>query len=125
MRFLANENFPRPSIRRLRSAGYDVASILEESPGLKDREVLLRAVREGRCLLTLDRDYGELIFRHGLRPPPGILYFRFTPDMSDEFGDHLLSLLAQPTIVLLGQLSVLDRYSMRQRPPPPGSANGF
>ncbi|GEM_PF-2331947 len=48
MRFLANENFPRSSVRYLRDAGYDVAYGSEDSVGAEDREVLVRAVNEER-----------------------------------------------------------------------------
>jgi hypothetical protein len=34
MRFLANENFPLTSVKRLRQAGYHIASITEDSPGI-------------------------------------------------------------------------------------------
>lgn len=44
MRFLANENFPLPSVRLLREAGHDVVSISEETPGITDSQVLSRAV---------------------------------------------------------------------------------
>lgn len=63
MRFLANENFPLPSIILLRQGGYDVASMTEDSPGMEDSEVLTRASDEQRIILTFDRDYGELIYR--------------------------------------------------------------
>ena len=33
MRFLANENFPNPSIKILRENGFDVRSTAEEMPG--------------------------------------------------------------------------------------------
>lgn len=52
MRFLANENFPLPSVRLLRQAGYYVASITEDSPGMEDSEVLTRATDEQRVILT-------------------------------------------------------------------------
>ena len=56
MRFLANENFPLPSVRLLREAGHDVVSISEETPGITDSQVLSRAVSEQRIILTFDRD---------------------------------------------------------------------
>lgn len=46
MRFLANENFPLASVHVLRQAGYDVAALIQDSPGLRDAEVLLRSVNE-------------------------------------------------------------------------------
>ena len=63
MRFLANENFPLPSVRLLREAGHDVVSISEETPGITDSQVLSRAVSEQRIILTFDRDYGVMIYR--------------------------------------------------------------
>lgn len=56
MWFLANENFPLPSVRLLRQAGYDVASVTEDSPGIEDSEVLTRAANDlfwwsHRCLV--------------------------------------------------------------------------
>ena len=74
MRFLANENFPLRSVNRLREAGYDIASITEDSPGVTDSEVLARAADEERIILTFDRDYGELIYR--LRMPSPIVIAR-------------------------------------------------
>jgi hypothetical protein len=44
-RFLADENFPRPSVRRLRQAGLDVAIV---ETGSLDVAVLSRAVTEDR-----------------------------------------------------------------------------
>ena len=40
MQFLANENVPLKSVYLLREAGHDVAAIIEDSPGVKDEEVL-------------------------------------------------------------------------------------
>ena len=50
IRFLANENVPLPSVRLLRQAGYDVASMSEDSPGMEDAEVLSRATNEQRVI---------------------------------------------------------------------------
>jgi predicted nuclease of predicted toxin-antitoxin system len=54
MRFLANENFPLLSVRLLRQAELEVASITEDSPGIEDSEVL-GAADEERVILTFDR----------------------------------------------------------------------
>ena len=40
MLFLANENFPQPSILILRNAGEDVVSVTQLKPGISDLEVL-------------------------------------------------------------------------------------
>jgi predicted nuclease of predicted toxin-antitoxin system len=56
----------------LQSAGHDVdwAGEWPEDPG--DEEILERAHREGRVLVTLDKDFGELAIVHGI-PHSGII----------------------------------------------------
>lgn len=48
MRFLANENVPLASVNLLRQAGYEIAAIIQDSPGAKDLDVLTRAANEQR-----------------------------------------------------------------------------
>jgi predicted nuclease of predicted toxin-antitoxin system len=118
MHFLANENFPLPSIQRLRGAGYDVAAISEESPGATDTEVLARASNEGRCILTFDKDYGELIYRTGLPHAVPVAFFRFDPLTPTEPADLLLHLLETVELSLEGQFTVIQRQHVPQRPLP-------
>jgi hypothetical protein len=62
MKFLADENFPRPAVRALREHAYEVAWATEDSPGSADEEVLARCTSEKLTLLTLDKGFGELVF---------------------------------------------------------------
>jgi predicted nuclease of predicted toxin-antitoxin system len=118
MRFLANENFPLASVNCLRRVGHDIAATIEDTPGAKDPEVLARAVREGRIILTFDKDYGELIYRLGLPPPAGVVYFRFDPVTPEEPAEHLLRLLIVNDMSLEGRFTVAERGHLRQRPLP-------
>ena len=63
--------FPASSIRLLRDRGYDVAAVAAGERGLADPDVLALAVTENRWIITLDRDYGELIFAGGARRAAG------------------------------------------------------
>ncbi len=76
MYFLANENFPFDAVEALRQNGHDVAWIRVDSPGISDPEVLSRAQKENRILLTFDKDFGELAFRSKLPATTGIILFR-------------------------------------------------
>jgi predicted nuclease of predicted toxin-antitoxin system len=115
MKFLANENFPLVSVRLLRDAGYDLASILEDNPGTKDYQVLKRAQVEGRIILTFDRDYGELIYRYKSVIPAGIVFFRFDPYSPAEPAEILLKILRKNEAALPGKLTVVERDRIRQR----------
>lgn len=82
MRFLANENFPGEAVDALRARGHDVAWVRADSPGSPDQEVVRRATKEGRILITFDKDFGELAFRTRPPMPPGIILFRIVPRSS-------------------------------------------
>lgn len=114
-RLLANENLPAPSIRGLRAAGVEVAAIREDSPGIDDVSVLARAVAEQRWLLTFDMDYGELIFRRGLTPPPALVLYRLQRFGVDDAALRLLALLDSAEARSGGYFIVLDE-AVRWRP---------
>jgi hypothetical protein len=76
MRFLADENFPGAAITALTAARHDVVSIRIAEPGARDRDVLARAAREERILLTFDKDFGELAANTALPAGCGIVLFR-------------------------------------------------
>ena len=113
--FLANENFPRPSIIFLREHGYDVISIQEIHPGLSDSDVLEKAIERSLIILTFDRDYGELIFRYAIENPPSVIYFR-SKGMHPLFvGQVLLNLLKDTKFEIFNAFTVIDANSIRQR----------
>jgi predicted nuclease of predicted toxin-antitoxin system len=65
-----------PVIRALREAGHDVLAIAEVASGATDDQVLERAVKERRVLITEDRDFGELVYARG-RSSSGVILVRF------------------------------------------------
>jgi len=109
---LADENMPLPVINGLIAAGYDVLAVVSVSPGINDRAVLDLARNEGRCLLTFDSDFGDLIFFHGALPPPAILYFRIHPMV---VGDVLAAALCALVEVSDGVIAVVTRDDIRLR----------
>jgi predicted nuclease of predicted toxin-antitoxin system len=78
VRLLADENFPRLLVQRLRERGHDVRWIREEHPGVADEVVLRRAREESRVIATFDKDFGELAFRERLPASCGILLLRLS-----------------------------------------------
>lgn len=76
MNFLADESCAGPVIQALREAGHDVVAISEVAAGVSDDEVLDRAQREKRVLITEDRDFGELVYARG-RSSSGVILVRF------------------------------------------------
>lgn len=94
MRLLADENVEAPVIRQLRAAGHDVLSVSEALPGIADEEVLAWASRESCLLLTIDKDFGDLVFRHR-QPHAGVLLCRMAEVPMPERIDLILQILAR------------------------------
>jgi predicted nuclease of predicted toxin-antitoxin system len=79
MKFLVDASVEFRLVPLLEALGHDVKSIRRDySPSLPDPEVLAAASDEQRVLLTNDRDFGDLVFRHQ-RPHSGVIYFRLGP----------------------------------------------
>lgn len=118
MRFLANENFPRPSVRDLRAAGHDVLFILEGLRRLDDPAIIRRARQESRIILTFDKDYYRHIFKAGMPAPLGVVHFRFAPSAPHEPAQRLLNILNTGQLHLEGHFTVLWSASENQQPLP-------
>ncbi|MFN0188766.1 MAG: DUF5615 family PIN-like protein [Bacteroidia bacterium] len=113
--FLANENFPWPSIKILRDNGYDVKSIADTTPGISDEEVMRMAISDGLIILTFDSDYGELIFRYSHINPPSVVYFREKSNTPNFAGEILIKLLSEKILTLADTFTVVEYNGIRQR----------
>ncbi len=49
--------------------GHDVLSATELDPSATDGVLLALAIEQERVIITEDKDFGELVFLHGLRHP--------------------------------------------------------
>lgn len=116
MKFLADENFPRPSVIVLRETGYDVQHIGDLGAGASDENVVSRANESGRTILTFDSDLGTLAIARDQPARCGIVYFRLFAYKPDTPARMLLDYLASnPEVDLSGRITVFDPPRVRQR----------
>ena len=64
MRLLLDANISTRLVAPLQEMGHDVVSQLQENPNAADEEILKRAHLEQRIVITYDKDFGELVFKH-------------------------------------------------------------
>jgi predicted nuclease of predicted toxin-antitoxin system len=114
MKFLANENFPFPSIEILRRAGLEVISISELCPGISDGDVILKAHQENLIILTFDKDYGEIIFKENLTNPPAVIFFRDKGSEPETGGNRLLEIIKEK-LLFENKFTVIEENGVRQR----------
>jgi predicted nuclease of predicted toxin-antitoxin system len=115
MKLLDNENIPIASVKILADAGFDIITVGQEFAGILDREVIDLSIRENRTILTFDRDYGELIFKKGYKPRPGVIYLRWDEFEPEEPGEYLKNLLLLNEFRFEQKLTVISREHIRQR----------
>jgi predicted nuclease of predicted toxin-antitoxin system len=114
MRFLANENFPGDAVEALRNQGHDVTWIRTDAPGIADAEVLNRAQRDERILLTFDKDFGELAFHSHLPATCGIILFRIKSPSGTVVAQKVATAIAsRPDWA--GHFSVVEDERIRMR----------
>ncbi len=115
MKLLANENFPLTSVNYLRVKGFNITAIGTNNPSISDEDVIDIAIRENRTILTFDRDYGELIFKHNYQPSAGVIYFRLLPAYPEEPGHMVEGIITSGKLKFDRALTVVDANGIRQR----------
>ena len=116
MRFLLDVHIATYIARALADKGHDVVRASERHATASDASLLDLAVREGRIVVTEDRDFSDLVYRDGAPPPPALLYLRVDPADQPVLAERILLVLENATIN--GHMVVIQRTSVRYRPLP-------
>lgn len=64
---IIDENIDQCIVDEISSSEYEYFAIRDESPGIKDRDVIDIAIRENALLLTEDKDFGRLVFAYNIK----------------------------------------------------------
>ena len=114
MRLLVDENVHAVVIRRLRADGFEVEAIAETAAGLSDVEILAMPDIADRVLITYDRDFGELIFKHGMPTPRVLVYSRLGRAEPRHVAERIAEILRRSPEA--GCCYVIEKEGERVRP---------
>ncbi|MCZ6678519.1 MAG: DUF5615 family PIN-like protein [Candidatus Poribacteria bacterium] len=121
MNLLADESVDKPIVDGLRQDGHNVY-IAELDPSIDDDTVLRRANEAGALLITLDKDFGELVFRQG-RVHAGVVLIRLA-GLSPQAKARIVStVFANRGGELLNAFSVISPGTVRVRRSQPPNDN--
>ena len=112
MRFLADESCDFSVVRALRSTGHDVLAVAELSSGSDDTVVMNLAHREGRLLLTEDKDFGQLVYAHS-QPSNGVIFIRFPAHARKTLPTAVVNLVSEAQTELPGGFVVVSPGRVR------------
>ena len=98
MRFLIDTCAGKLATEWLRTQGHDAVLVRERGPDPGDQSILRWAHDEGRVLVTMDKDFGTLIYRDRLRHAGVIRLPHSTPAerktmlaaLIDRYGETLV-----------------------------------
>mgnify|MGYP007066239864 FL=1 len=72
----------------LHEEGYDIKSVRDIDPCLEDEKIIRTAFLENRMVITMDKDFGDLVY-HSLMEHSGVLLLR----LEDATGSKKLKVL--------------------------------
>lgn len=101
----------------LRRRDLDVTWIVEQDRGEEDPDVLRRATQAERTVLTLDNDFGELVFERKLPAPAGVILFRARREEEHSITEWLL-LVITSGLELRNTFVTVTNDGIRSRPVP-------
>ena len=114
MRFLCDECVDQPIVDALRSDGHLASYVAEMNPGIPDEDVLEIATTEGAVLVTVDKDFGDLVFRQG-RVHGGVVLLRLHGVDPAEKARIATAAIAEHIDDLPGAFAVIEKDRMRVR----------
>ena len=83
LRFIIDVGVGRIVEEWLTKEDYDTISIRDINPRMPDDEILAIAVKEQRTVVTMDKDFGDLVFNSGLNHT-GVLLLRLETASAQE-----------------------------------------
>jgi predicted nuclease of predicted toxin-antitoxin system len=112
VRFLADESCDFSVVRALRSAGHEVLAVAELTGGADDLAVMEMATREGRVLLTEDKDFGQLVYARS-QQSGGVIFIRYPSNARKTLSKAVVSLVSETQEELLGRFVVMSPGRVR------------
>lgn len=98
-----------------RDHGHDMKAVRDRDPRMPDADILAWAVMEKRLVVTMDKDFGKLVFKSG-QAHGGVLLLRLEGATSQEKVDVVEKIVTRHADRLPGAMAVFQNGRLRVRP---------
>jgi len=98
----------------LKDNDYDLKTVRDLDPCFPDTDILSLAANENRIIMTMDKDFGELVYKSGL-PHSGVLLLRLEGASGDEKVRIVRKIIGGFFQKLPGRFSVYQNGKVRIR----------
>ena len=114
LKFLVDVGVSKKVELWLQKQGYDIRTVRDMNPRMRDKEILKIAASENRMLITMDKDFGELVYNSGLSHS-GVLLLRLEQESSVEKVKIVENILERYSDKLLSNFCVFKEGKLRIR----------
>ncbi len=98
----------------LAAQGCDVLNVRDIDPRLPDHEIVKIATKENRMVITMDKDFGELVYRTNVNHT-GVLLLRLDSYSSQEKVNVINRILEEHQDKIVGKFCVYKDNNLRIR----------
>lgn len=88
LKFIVDVGVGKAIEKYLQEEGYDTKAVREINPSMEDEQIIRTAASENRIVITMDKDFGELVY-HSSMKHCGVLLLR----LEDATGPEKLEVI--------------------------------
>lgn len=114
LRLLIDVGVGKKAEEWLRNTKYNTKNIRDIDPRMSDIEILRIAVSEKRLIITMDKDFGELVYKSKW-PHSGVLLLRLEDERAEEKIRVLEAILENYSSEIIDKFSVFKDKKIRIR----------
>lgn len=92
MRIIADESVNYLVVLELRQKGYEILFIAENHPSIEDKDILSISLNPPAIVITEDKDFGELVFKHK-KNFVAVILLRYNASETTVIFERLFNLL--------------------------------
>ena len=114
LKFLVDVGVGKAVESYLTEKGFDVVSVRNLDPSMPDKDILLNAVDQNRLVITMDKDFGELVYNSGLSHA-GVLILRLETASGPDKANVVSQILLLYRDKIQGKFCVFQNNRLRIR----------
>jgi len=112
LKFLVDVGVGRQVERYLQTQGYDTKTVRAIDCRMSDQDIIRFAVLENRMVITMDKDFGELVYHSGMEHS-GILLLRLEDATGSEKVQVMAEILAKYSLQIPHKFCVFQNGKLR------------
>ena len=114
LKFIVDVGVGKTIERYLQKEGYDTKAVRDVDPSMEDEQIIRVAVTEKRIVITMDKDFGELVY-HSSMEHCGVLLLRLEDANGAENLEVIQSIMKNYSDRLMNCFCVFQNDKFRIR----------